>query len=211
MDKNVYRTAEKYNLHLIDDSHCDNQGMPVIYGTQHVTEDLIPFSRAMTSRDFGCGVHFFIDDYRFERVWNQPERYIPIIQRFDCVLTPDFSTYSDMPLPMQRWNIYRNRALGNLWQRNGIEVIPSLSWGGEDSFDFCFDGLPVGSVLAVSTVGCTRGKKATNAFRAGMDEALRRLRPSRLIVYGKSFDCYDFSKTDCLFVRSNTMGGFDGR
>ena len=45
-----------------------------------------------------CGVHFFIDDYQFERLWRFPDRYIPLLQEYDCVLTPDFSIYVDMPL-----------------------------------------------------------------------------------------------------------------
>lgn len=211
MDDNVYRTTRKYNLHLVDDSHCDENGMPFVFRTDHVPRSLIPFSVAQSSGDFASGVHFFIDDYRFERVWNQPERYIPMLKKFDCVLTPDFSTYSDMPLPMQAWNVYRNRALGNIWTREGIEVIPSLSWGGVDSFDVCFSGLPKESVYAVSTVGCTKKKQSIDGFRIGMDEAIKRLNPSKLVVYGKSFNGYDFSGLDCVFIKHNTMGGLNGR
>lgn len=49
-----------------------------------------------------CGIHFFIDDYQFQRVWNQPDRYIAPLKRFQCVLTPDFSTYMDMPEATKR-------------------------------------------------------------------------------------------------------------
>lgn len=30
---------------------------------------------ASTARRAGKGVHFFLDDYQFERVWNNPDRY----------------------------------------------------------------------------------------------------------------------------------------
>jgi len=33
-----------------------------------------------------------------------------MLAKYDCVLTPDFSTYTDMPTPMKLWNIYRSRA-----------------------------------------------------------------------------------------------------
>lgn len=35
--------------------------------------DLISFNFCKTATDFNCGVHFCIDDYQFERVWNAPE------------------------------------------------------------------------------------------------------------------------------------------
>lgn len=83
--------------------------------------------------------------------------------------------------------------------------------GGVASFDFCFDGLPRGSVYAVSTIGCTKQRASIDGFKLGMDEALKRLDPSKLIVYGKSFNGYDFSNVDAVFIRHNTMEGLHGR
>lgn len=53
----------------------------------------------------------FIDDYQFERIWNTPERYVNVLKQYDCVLTPDFSLYMDMPRAMKVWNIYRSRSI----------------------------------------------------------------------------------------------------
>ena len=33
----------------------------------------------------------------------------------------------------------------------GIWVIPTISWGLENTFDFCFNGIEKGSTVAVST------------------------------------------------------------
>lgn len=211
MDYNVLRTPKLYNLDSVGPEHCDCDGMPIILRTEHVPSNLIPFTEAVRSKDYGSGVHFYIDDYRFERVWREPERYIRALERFDCVLTPDFSTYTDMPRPVQLWNVYRNRALGNLMMRHGIEVIPSLSWGGAESFDFCFGGLPKHSTVAVSTVGCSKRREAMDGFKLGMDEAIRRLEPDTVLVYGKSKKCYDFRGINAVFFDSNTMGGMNGR
>ncbi len=43
------------------------------------------------------GVHFFLDDYQFCRLWSNIDRYIPMLQRFRYVMSPDFSTYTDFP------------------------------------------------------------------------------------------------------------------
>ena len=97
-----------------------------------------------------CVCHFFIEDMAFERVWNNCDKYLDILQNFRYVCTPDFSFYSDMPKAMQIWQTYRNRALGYYLSENGIDIIPTVGWGFEDSFEWCFDGLPQNSPLAVS-------------------------------------------------------------
>lgn len=46
---------------------------------------LVPFSVAMHERwrDFDCFVHFYEDDFRFERVWNDPHKYLPKLSKFE--------------------------------------------------------------------------------------------------------------------------------
>ena len=41
------------------------------------------------------GVHFFLDDYQFERVWQRPSVYVRSLRRFAVVATPDFSMYTE--------------------------------------------------------------------------------------------------------------------
>ena len=107
------------------------------------TEEEISFNYILNTDAFDKGVHFYIDDYRFERLWNDPHKYIDRLKLFDCMLTPDFSLYMDMPKAMQIWNIYRSRLIGQIAQDEGIKVIPTLSWSDSQSFKFCFDGKDV--------------------------------------------------------------------
>ena len=79
---------------------------------------LIAFSKAIRSTDFDTWIHFYEDDVAFERIWNTPNKYLPIIKKFKGVITPDFSVYRDMPLVMQQWNIYRSRAIGLMLYHN---------------------------------------------------------------------------------------------
>ena len=65
---------------------------------------LISFSKAISSHDYDCWVHFYEDDAAFERIWNNPTKYLPILKRFAGVISADFSLYRDMPLVMQYWN-----------------------------------------------------------------------------------------------------------
>jgi len=52
----------------------------------------------------GKAVHFFVDDYQFERLWRNPERYVDRLKKYACVLTPDFSPYADMPMATQKYS-----------------------------------------------------------------------------------------------------------
>lgn len=152
-----------------------------------VPEKLIPFNVAVRLNRVpaGRGVHFFLDDYQFERVWNAPERYVETLRRFDCVFTPDFSLYLDMPPAMKIWNIYRARTIGQFWQREGVRVVPALSWAEPESFEYCFDGLPRGSTLAVARIGVECNAYFGYIWNAGFAEALRRLQPEKIFFYGK--------------------------
>ena len=60
-------------------------------------------------------VHFFLYDYRFERVWKNPDNDIEKLSRYRAVLSPDFSMYLEMAPVMQLYNVFRNRWCGAYW------------------------------------------------------------------------------------------------
>lgn len=136
-----------------------------------------------TKNDKNVGVHFFIYDYQFERVWNTPDKYLTYLSRYGCVLSPDFSIFTDFPLAVNLFNHYRKHWLANYWQERGITVIPSICWCDEASFDWCFEGEPKNSIVAVSDVGCRGSKRDMAGFRRGYDEMIKRLNPSKIILY----------------------------
>lgn len=189
MSNERLRTDRFYNLDLIRAANCGGRWqMPIISPSYTKSSRMVGFNYAKTFPDKTCGIHFFIDDYQFERCWRRPMEYVPVLQEYEFCLTPDFSLYMDMPLPLQLFNVYRSRAMGNLWQRNGIEVVPTLQWADSESYGFAFDGLPRKSTVAVSTVGVNRSRKATERWRRGMAEAVRRLEPKTVLLYGKEID-----------------------
>ena len=64
-------------------------------------------------------VHFFLYDYRFERVWKNPDSDIEKLSRYRAVLSPDFSMYLEMAPVMQLYNVFRNRWCGAYWASKG--------------------------------------------------------------------------------------------
>ena len=179
------RTDRAYNLHLIDPYGAAGKWqMPIIENDHYIPENLISFNYALSAKEHNVGVHFFIDDYQFERVWNDPEGYVEKLRKFDCIFSPDFSLYTDMPLAMKLWNIYRSRLVGSFYQSMGVRVIPTISWCEPATFEFCFDGIPKGSIVAISTIGVKQSKRAMQIWQDGMDAMIERIQPMTVIEYG---------------------------
>lgn len=136
--------------------------------------------------------HFYYDDYKFISAWRDPNKYIERLQEFKAVVSPDFSLYTDFPIALQILSCYRRQWCGAYWQSLGIDVIPDVVWGKKESFDFCFDGIPEGGTVAVSTVGVKNDKEWNNEkdslFRDGYNEMLKRLSPSTILFYGDMID-----------------------
>lgn len=186
--------------------------MPCIKSVDVIPHKLTVFSKSIRSKDFNSFVHFFEDDVQFERIWNAPNRYLPILKNFDGVITPDFSLYRDMPLVMQEWNTYRNRAIGYWLQENGITVIPNIRFSDERSYAFCCDGVAKNGTIAVGSHGCVKVNIERIYFERGLRETVKKLEPKRILVYGVAPDCIfkDYIKagieiiqydSDCLSSR----------
>lgn len=141
-------------------------------------------------RHLGRIVHFFLYDYKFERVWKDPDHDIEKLRRYRAVLSPDFSMYLEMHPLMQLYNTFRNRWCGAYFASKGMRVIPTVSWGDERSFAFCFEGIPKGSTVAVSTYMVSEhGNRADQKpfFMKGYEELLRRVEPERILCYHEPF------------------------
>lgn len=170
----------------------NSYGIPDLAPTDFVPANLAAWNMhrhrsyaAMT----GGALHFFLDDYRFETAWSAPERLLPRVQTVGAALTPDFSLWRDMPRAAQIWNIYRSRWCGAYWQSHGIEVIPTACWGAHDTFDFCFDGIPPNSTVAISSMGIRKSVIDQALFRAGVEALISVTQPKLLLAYGRLRFC----------------------
>lgn len=198
-----HRTNDTYNLDIIDEEQSIGYyEMPIINNDNYIPEKLIGFNYAKTSQNKQTGIHFYLDDYQFERVWNKPEEYVELLKQYECILSPDFSLYTDMPLPMKIWNIYRSRLIGQYYQNKGIKVIPTISWAEEKTFDFCFEGIPQGSVVSISTIGVKRNTEAFEIWKRGVDELIKRIKPSTILIYGGEVD-YDYGQINIKYYSND--------
>lgn len=171
---------------------------PIIDPCHDCVNELIAFSKCISSKVYNYWIHFYEDDYLFERLWRNPRKYLPILKRYNGVILPDWSLYRDMPLVMQLWNIYRSRAIGTWLQANGVKVIPNVRFGDRRTFKVCTDGLPKHSVIAVGTHGTLKNKIDHEIFIKGLDVVIKRLMPTAIVVYGAC--------PDSIFQKYRDMG-----
>lgn len=205
------RTNDAYNLDLVDYTNMteDFWQMPKIRNDGYIPKELVGFNYAKTSERKDVGIHFYVDDYQFERIWNAPEKYVDLLKEYECILSPDFSLYMDMPMPMKIWNIYRSRQIGAYYQSRGIRVIPTLSWAEDATFEFCFLGIPEGSIVSVSTVGVKTDDEALAVWYSGMRRAMEVIKPSAVLVYGGKLD-FDYGKAKVIYYENQVLERWKG-
>ncbi len=199
------RTYKLYNLEYNDlERVAGKYQMPVIRREFLPTPKQSPigFNYVLSAKETDRAVHMFLDDYQIERLWSSPENYVEKLKEFECVFTPDFSLYSDMPIAMQIWNTYRSRLVGQIMQDNGVRIAPTISWGLPETFEFCFDGIEQGSICVVSTIGVKRDEEAAQIWRDGMDEMIKRIQPSAIWCYGGKVE-YDYKGIPVTYFQND--------
>lgn len=161
MNNEKFNNYDVFNSYLVKNACFDGYiELPVIKTSDKMPEKVVTFSKAMSYgwKDFDCWVMFYEYDIKFERLWNNPKKYLNKLKKFNGVISPDFSLYRNMPLVMQQWNTYRGHALAVWLHDNGIEVIPNVRFNDERTYDFCFDGIEKFKTVAVGTHGCIKEK-----------------------------------------------------
>ena len=175
--RNEFETMGRYQLPLIKKQQLDLSDIKLIAISDTKYND--------RDENRKKGVHFFVDDYKFESVYRNPEKALVRLSQYAFVLTPDFSTYSNMDYWRQLESIAHSRWCGAFWQDQGLIVIPTISWSTSESYDFCFDAVEEGSIVAIGMIGC---KKSKDEFMAGYNEMLKRIKPTAIICFGKPFE-----------------------
>lgn len=188
------RYASFENQEVMQFDTSDNfYGFPVMRATQTVGDKFLRFCDWKECDDPENYIaHFYYDDFKFMSAWKEPDKYIERLRRFKAVVSPDFSLYTDFPKALQILSCYRRQWCGAYWQYLGLDVIPDVVWGEESTFEWCFDGIPKNSTVAVSSVGVKNDDrwngKEDNLFLKGYNAMMERLEPTTVLFYGKLVD-----------------------
>lgn len=176
---------------LSKDLHLSDEGCPTIQPYFGIPQyPLINFKEALSIDCYERWIHFFIDDVSFEQIWNPryTARDIDILCRFKGMFTPDFTLDPRLSQWQEQFNIFRSRTIGQLVQRRGGIVIPTIGWSFRRSFDYCFCGLSEGGTVAISTNGVLNNCVSLRLFKEGVFELERRLRPEVIFIYGNQIE-----------------------
>ncbi len=184
-----FRNSDPFKWRLLEGAKLEGKWeMPQLQPIHDVEPvNLVPFHMAnTTSQPEIHWFHFYEDDYQFERFWNRPERYLPMLSKFAGGLSPDFSLYLNMPKHQQVTNCGRNRTLAYWMQQQGMQIIPNACWSDDESLEWAFDGLPSNSVLSITTQGCMGDDYVCKqSLLNGLHALVRQKQPEKLIVYGR--------------------------
>ena len=185
---NEYKQERNYeNLQKAIFGGIGEYDIPILYPVKEIDVDKwVPFNYCNGMKDTDrVGVHFFLDDYQFERVWKQPDTYAPMLAKYKVVCTPDFSPYADFPKAIQLYNHYRKHWCGAYWQALGMTVIPTITWSSPDTLEWCFDGEPSEGIVATSAVGMFSNEELKSWLLEGYSAMLEMLKPVKIIWKGK--------------------------
>lgn len=175
-----------FNLKLLNNCKLTNTlQFPIIQKAITVPHNVISFNYAKTCIEpQKYYVHFYIDDYQFERIWHKPEHYTKLLSRFGGIIGPDFSTYTNMPIAQQIFQVYKSKLLVAYWQSRGLNVIPNISWSDLDSLNWCLEGIPKHSVISLSTNGVLK-KNIKQDFIQCYKKTIEILEPIKIIIIGE--------------------------
>lgn len=182
----MFKYKDVFNLKLLNNVETVKPfDLPVLKAVKEIPKQIVAFNFANKYSDpEDAFVHFYIDDYQFERLWNRPEYYAKVLGRFKGVIAPDYSTYTNMPVAQQIFQVYKSRLIGAYLSSLGITVIPNISWSDEKSLDWSLAGIPKHSVVALSTNGVLNSKVKQNFINC-YKKAMAELEPTAIVIVGE--------------------------
>lgn len=162
-------------------------GIPLVEDNlSSLPTEILPFNIALQlpiEQRENTWVHFYIDDYQFERIWSKPFRYLDILKQFKGVIGPNFSMFANMPKAISIFNLYRNNTLCNFYKQNNMQIIPCACWTNTESYMWCFETIKENSVVSVSSVGADK-----QMFIEGFKHLMQMAKPRLVVYFGRFFD-----------------------
>ena len=135
---------------------------------------------------------FYCNDPGFTPILGNPKGYLEKLKKYGMVVGMDASPYDNMPLVVQKSQIFLNLAITFYYGLNGIKIIPNVRLGNDDTLS-SLDAYPSGTLISIGTNGFTWKLKNRDIFKKQVDFIVAKLRPSGIIVYGPASD-YIFSR-----------------
>lgn len=132
--------------------------------------------------------YFYTDDFHFEPVYNDPAKNTKKILNLGIkmAIMPNYTIYPEMPTALWVYAAYRSYFVARYFQEAGIQIIPDIQTGMDDSvLDLSLIGIPEGCGVVATQAQMSRGDRTSIRKKARLlKEAEDRIGFKHIIVYG---------------------------
>lgn len=181
-----------YLAYLIDGARrSETDEFPIIEEWMVATEppkEIIQWDRRKDVIDANeTGISFYCSDSAFTPILNNPKKYTGKLMDYACVIGLDASPYDNMPLVVQKSQIYLNLAITYYYGSLGIKIIPNVRVG-DDRTLTSLEAYPKHSLISIGTHGFTKRLDNRYLFANQVMRVVDELEPKGICVYGPAPD-----------------------
>jgi len=134
---------------------------------------------------------FYVDDYRFENWFLQPDKYVSKMLNagFLLAVEPNFSMWGADPLVLNLMQIFKRRWVGRYMQEAGVHVIPDIEIAAAECVKYSIMGIPKGApCIAIEIHTQQLDKSRLNVLVNTAAWVLEELEPKSVLFYGGGVD-----------------------
>lgn len=165
----------KYNE--IEITNCNIFPKGEIYVWNSMAFNKVPKDKSLTA----C---FFVEDERFSSLLRSSKKALNNLQGFKYVMQPDYSVYFDLPLVDQIYRTWVGKSIAYTWQVNGLKIIPNLTLGSKELFDFAVYGIPANQSFVVQIQANNKSIGIDKIDEKTIKDAIELIQPKNVFVYG---------------------------
>ena len=130
---------------------------------------------------------FYCVDPSFTPILANPKAYVNKLKEYQVVIGVDASPYDNMPIVVQKSQIYLNLGITYYYGSQGIKVIPNVRLGDNRTLS-SLEAYPHHTLIAIGTNGFTKLLENRYLFSDQVMRILDELEPIGICVYGPAPD-----------------------
>ena len=181
-----------YLAYLIDGARrTETDEFPIIEEWMVATEppkEIIQWDRRRDVKDpLNTAICFYCCDPGFQPILGNPQRYAEKMKQYQCVVGLDASPFDNMPLVVQKSQIYLNLGITYYYGLLGIKVVPNVRLGDDRTLS-SLEAYPKHTLIAIGTHGFTKRLDNRTVFAKQVQKVVDELEPSGICVYGPVSD-----------------------
>jgi len=177
-----------YLAYLIDGARrTKTDGFPIIEEWMVATEppkEIIQWDRRCdVTSPKETGICFYCQDPGFQPILGNPKGYVEKLEQYYCIVGIDASPYDNMPLVVQKSQIYLNLGITYYYGSLGYKVIPNVRLGNNDTLS-SLEAYPKHTLISIGTHGFIKRLDNRSIFKEQVKIIVNELEPLGICVYG---------------------------